>query len=145
MCPPELFVKGKALMPGFYFTAATTAAELDRLKDLLDVRLGYIEALLCYVQRCHLSTMSLARWMLSNCRSSWIPSHKRVVFSYHDDMKMPVTRVALEIKDQFAKARAIAEMLDNDHARTRVARAWVSADQAFRGLSHWKIQRLYLP
>lgn len=145
MRPPELFVKGNAAMPGFYVMAATTAAELDRLDDLLEVRLAYADSLACYVERRFCNVIPRVRVFAPLLRRFRAPAHDRSCYSYFWEVLFPLQKLARLTKEQLAQAADIAEMLDNDYARTRVAKAWIYANRVFGGLSNWKQQRLYLP
>lgn len=120
---PSFHTERGPLISGYYLICATTAAELDLLPELLDVRLEYADILLAQIQAEHGGTIE------------------------HRDprtaMELQITLAV--IKEQLDFAHAIAQMLNEDSARTRVARAWMEVDRAFKGMHHWKRQRLYLP
>jgi len=123
MSYPNFHTDRGPLVPGYYLLCATTAAELDLLPELLDVRLEYADILLVQV---------------------------RAEYSKDIERRDPCAAMGLQIalaviKEQLNFAHTIAQMLNEDSARTRVARAWMEADRAFEGMHHWKGQRLYLP
>lgn len=150
---PELFVKGRAALPGAYISAATTAAELDRLQDLLEARLAFVEILLVCVSRFDLNAPALISWGLRQVRQRLLrfPPFARkfrrssIRGAYLREWKIPLCERWAQVRRQLRKASEIAEMLDDDHARTRVARAWIEADRVFLGVTNWKAQALYLP
>jgi hypothetical protein len=154
---PELWTNGKPLIPGFYRNEATTAAELDRIHELLDVRLAYIDVMVSAI-RCYI-LHSVAHWrqpfggpplLVRKMSASvfWLrrllPGGKaRLADELRYDSGYPLFFGLL--KQQFAKAQAIAEMLDSDYAKTRVVRTWAWADRTLWGFQNWRQQRLYMP
>lgn len=121
---PDFYTDRGPLIPGCYLLCASTAAELDLLPELLDVRLQYVDLLVLQLQNEYGAVLD-GRFDASS--RMWVEIACRVV------------------KEQLGMAGEIAQMLDEDHALTRVARAWVEVDRALGGLHRWKQQRLYLP
>lgn len=120
---PNFHTDRGPLVPGYYLLCATTAAELDLLPELLDVRLEYADILLMQVR-----------------------AEYGGAIEHRDRYAAMDVQIALAvIKEQLDLAHVIAQMLNEDSARTRVARAWIEVDRAFKGMHHWKRQRLYLP
>jgi hypothetical protein len=153
---PELWTNSKPLISGWYRNEAATAAELDRIHELLDVRLAYIDVMVIALHRYILN--SVARWRQSFQRplpplGEMSPS----VFFLRRLSPGGRARLATELRydsgyplffglinRQFEKVQSIAEMLDSDYARTRVARTWVSADRTLWGFQNWRQQTVYM-
>jgi len=137
---PQLYVRGIPIFPGYYLSSATTTAELDNLPEVLDVRLAYADALAVCARRSYLGTFSV----LTIAAVRIIHGKARAQHKKRHEIHMPVEIMVCSIKDQLEKAAAVAEMLDCDYARNRVAKAWLRADKMMWGFNNWKRQRLYL-
>lgn len=138
--PPQLYVDGKPLIPGFFLVEPSTAMELDRIADVFDIKLEFARLLLGVIRRKYLNNMNMAKWAFRRLRYD----AEKFRWEYRTKIRRDVEALSHKALDHIAAARSIAEMLNEEHYHVRAAMALVEANQLLGGVSWWKRQRLYL-
>ncbi len=144
---PQLLLDTTYAIPGYYLNATTTYAELDRLDDMLDIRLTYVDMLVSMVRRKFFNTFietcfTMKSWLAER---GWLFNNHQLRDEYCHKIKWPTQLFVRYIKQELDEASKIAEALDSDHARSRVAHVRIWADRLLDGFSSWRSPRMYFP
>ena len=137
--PFEKKIYQDAIFSGAHLTAAMNLVELDNYVELIDVYIAYVEIIINIYIRSSLGHLA-PRFTVSRIFQDQFT--KKTKHSIHG-IELQIERLVRLVKLQLHRAEGVADFIESDYAKLRIAKMRIHAERVLGGFSNWRSPKTY--